>query len=154
MMFPKPTKRDRVARRVARRRVQAQDLLDIRAYCMIREMNTCAYFECNERATDLDHFWGRAKAKQSPTNCWVLCRKHHRMKTENYPTRFHWLVQFWAHAKANSYHRQAQLAVKAMERDLHKRLTGGMTPRRYAAIYRKLQKSDAVALKSRTGKRQ
>lgn len=60
-------------------------------------------FSIHEPAT-LDHFWGRAKAKQSVQNCWLLHGAScHRKKTDSIPSRETWLADFGAHCEFHGY---------------------------------------------------
>ncbi len=58
----------------------------------------------------LDHFWGRAKAKESIESCWALCLVCDDNKTNNRPTAIAWCDRFYLHAIKHGYHQQAQLA--------------------------------------------
>lgn len=46
----------------------------------------------------LDHFFGRAKAKESESNCWALTVFCDERKTRNEPSAAYWLKKFIAHA--------------------------------------------------------
>lgn len=64
---------------------------------------------CGRRLTkwdaETDHFWGRAKAAQRPETCWLLAAEHHREKTENRPSRVHWIRKFLVHLEAHGFGR-------------------------------------------------
>jgi len=49
---------------------------------------------------ELDHQFGRVRAKQSVRNCWMLCRPCHRARTNNSPSATWWWARIstWAHA--------------------------------------------------------
>jgi 5-methylcytosine-specific restriction endonuclease McrA len=57
---------------------------------------------CEGTGLTLDHFWGRGKVLQAVENCWALCHRCHRDKTNGFPDRVFWLrlyrdhVQSWA----------------------------------------------------------
>ncbi len=62
---------------------------------------------------EIDHFWGRAKVKESVENCWLLCgadtldwRPCHRQKTDNHPSAAYWVLVFQGHC--NIYHYEAE----------------------------------------------
>ena len=46
----------------------------------------------------LDHFFGRAKVAQSPSNCWALCVDCDARKTVSDPSSAFWLERFILHA--------------------------------------------------------
>ncbi|HET9554313.1 MAG TPA: hypothetical protein VFP50_15230 [Anaeromyxobacteraceae bacterium] len=54
---------------------------------------------------EMDHFWGRAKAPQTPETCWLLARECHRRKTDNIPSRTHWLNLFLWHLESHGFGR-------------------------------------------------
>lgn len=58
----------------------------------------------------LDHFFGRAKAKESPANCWALCVDCDSRKTANAPSAACWLGQFILHATRYGYAAEAERA--------------------------------------------
>jgi hypothetical protein len=64
---------------------------------------------------ELDHFFGRGKAKQSAENCWALCRKCHHYKTENRPSAARWLEDFLQHCLRYGYAAEAERARARLE---------------------------------------
>jgi 5-methylcytosine-specific restriction endonuclease McrA len=68
---------------------------------------------CGMRATERDHFWGRAR-DESVEGSWALCTHCHRAKTENKPDRWYWLWSFYEHAKQRGYWVQQNKALDAM----------------------------------------
>ncbi len=60
--------------------------------------------------SEMDHFWGRAKAVQSAQNCWMLCRDCHYLKTNNDPSAAHWLNKYLDHSITHGHSREASKA--------------------------------------------
>ncbi len=50
-----------------------------------------------------DHFFGRAKAPESPENCWQLCIACDAKKTTGRPSAAFWLSRFIAHCKRHGF---------------------------------------------------
>ena len=60
----------------------------------------------------LDHFFGRSKVKEAPSNCWYLCAtKCDPDKTASRPTRVAWLLRFVVHCGIHGFTAEAQLAM-------------------------------------------
>lgn len=59
----------------------------------------------------LDHFWGRAKAKQSAENCWALSARCHSDKTNNFPSAADWVCRFINHCLRHDFHDEADKAL-------------------------------------------
>lgn len=63
---------------------------------------------------EADHFWGRAKAKESLETVWLLSRDCHWQKTQNVMGRAYWLEAFLKHARRHGYTEQATKAGSAL----------------------------------------
>jgi hypothetical protein len=63
----------------------------------------------------LDHFFGRAKAAQSPANCWALCVDCDTRKTVNAPSAAWWLGQFILHASKHCFEAEAERAAAKLQ---------------------------------------
>lgn len=57
-----------------------------------------------------DHFFGRAKVKESVPSTWLLCPRCDLHKTENKPNGSHWLRRFVVHASHFGYAREVEMA--------------------------------------------
>ena len=80
---------------------RAAQIGHIRNTCFERERHTCA--ACRAAlAMELDHFRGKARAESVET-CWALCRPCHREKTDNKPSRIHWLTLYARHCAIHRY---------------------------------------------------
>jgi 5-methylcytosine-specific restriction endonuclease McrA len=96
----------------------------IRAEVMLRDGTCCAAGFLGQRCCgppELDHFFGRGKAPETVQTTWILCQRHHRMKTDNVPHRAAWLRLFREHAVLHAYHYAVRLAGRglALERAQH-----------------------------------
>jgi hypothetical protein len=60
-----------------------------------RRLDVTTFF----RKPEMDHFYGRARAPQTPETCWLLTRVCHRLKTHNSPDRHAWDDLFRAHCE-------------------------------------------------------
>lgn len=63
----------------------------------------------------LDHFFGRVRQKQSEANCWALCLRCHRAKTEYRPDAASWFRAFIVHCVRRGFTAQARLAQDRLE---------------------------------------
>jgi hypothetical protein len=92
-----------LSKRKAAKREKTQQSIDetkaIRAALELRAKDLCEF--CGYGFVDgddqVDHFWGRAKAKQTERNCWLLCSSCHRSKTLNRPSALAWVHAFKTH---------------------------------------------------------
>ncbi len=96
----------------------------IRAEVMLRDGTCCAAGFMDQRCSgppEFDHFFGRGKAPETVETTWILCQRHHRMKTENVPHRAAWLRVFREHATRHGYHYAVRLVDRglALERGQH-----------------------------------
>ncbi len=55
----------------------------------------------------MDHFYGRAKADESLTNCWALTPTCHGAKTANRPEAIFWWRKFLLHCVRHCYWEEA-----------------------------------------------
>lgn len=89
----------------------------IRAEVMMRDLTCQAAgflgLRCSG-APEFDHFFGRGRVPETKETCWLLCTRHHRLKTDNEPNRAAWLRLFLAHAARHGYLYAARLARKAL----------------------------------------
>ena len=60
------------------------------------------------RSAHLDHFWGRAKVKESLENCWILCAWCDHDKTTNHPSNTDWCDRFRKHCITHQYTEQLE----------------------------------------------
>ena len=65
--------------------------------------------------SEVDHFFGRAKAPETMETCWVLRVACHADKTANRPTAALWLMRFIAHAGRHGYAYAAERAQSKLE---------------------------------------
>ena len=70
---------------------------------------------------ELDHQRGRGKARQALQNCWMLCRRCHRAKTDGKPSRLHWLSTFREHCYRLDYVSEARRVEADMDFERAKR---------------------------------
>lgn len=95
----------RAAEKKSRAQLKREETSNIYKLVAIRAHDNC---ECGCGRTlvlgsELDHFFGRGKAKQSVANCWFLHPDCHREKTDNMPSAGFWLRAFIAHASRQGY---------------------------------------------------
>lgn len=85
---------------------------DVRQAVLTRARGFCEC-QCGTRVPpgEVDHFMGRAKAKESIENCWVLTVACHLRKTRNEPSAAEWLRKFIAHTERHGY-TEARLAAQ------------------------------------------
>jgi hypothetical protein len=71
-----------------------------------RDRGQCCAHGWNGRCLgmlELDHFYGKAKAEESPETLWLLCARHHRLKTDGWPGRLAWLELYRSHCTGYGY---------------------------------------------------
>lgn len=95
------------------------DLVDDRA---AGRCEACGLLFWPLNAPELDHFWGRGKARQTVENCWLIHRTCHREKTDGRPTAAYWLERFIVHAYNRGYSSEVS---KAQARLAFVRARGG-----------------------------
>lgn len=97
-------------RRVAKKKTRKEETALLRAAVFARADNKCEV--CGAEATDLEHAFGRVRAKQSTSNCLALCRPCHVARTNSRPSAAFWWEKyseiFWT--RGNDY--EAQEAVR------------------------------------------
>jgi hypothetical protein len=89
------------ARRVEEREVSAETAAAYKAVARRDRRCTVQLPEsimgpCSGRLT-IDHQWGRGKEPTKTENCRRLCETHHRLKTDNKPSRLAWLYDYAEH---------------------------------------------------------
>lgn len=92
------------------------------AAAMERAGGRCENHNCRDyfdeslegRAT-VDHFFGRAKADDTPENCWVLCWFCHESKGTSKPNAAFWLRRFIEFCAKHHYADAEQRAMKRLE---------------------------------------
>lgn len=114
-------KRSVVARKkvtAKRRREKSKDTKSIRSEVMARADGVC---ECGcgmgfdfKSPAQLDHQFGRVRAKQSVANCWALRADCHLAKTRNRPSAEWWLQKFAKHAEKHGYHEEFRTAARRL----------------------------------------
>lgn len=52
---------------------------------------------------EIDHFFGRGKAEELESTCWLLTPRCHYAKTQNSPSAAHWLQKYAAHCARYGY---------------------------------------------------
>ena len=86
----------------------------VRAEVAARAEGNCeacsAWVGLDGESGHLDHFFGRAKAEESVSTCWLLCGACDTHKTLNKPTAVFWLVAFISHAEKHSYAAELEMA--------------------------------------------
>jgi hypothetical protein len=65
-------------------------------------------------AAELDHFFPKARTRQTVKTCWALTLHCHRRKTDNNPSAEHWLERFITHAEAHGYREEAGMATRRL----------------------------------------
>lgn len=108
------------------RRVEAGGLLSkpLRAAVFRRASGLC---ECgcqryiDEESGRLDHYFGRAKVKESPETCWAISIPCDEDKTASRPNAEVWLQRFIAHCRRHGYAAEEELAKSKLFRLWHKR---------------------------------
>lgn len=101
-------------KRAEKKRKHREETGSIRAVVIERAGGHCeadaraGYFDQHDcvGGLELDHFYGgsgRRRQQQGRETCWVLCRRHHRMKTNNDPSLAHWDSIFAAHCRYHGY---------------------------------------------------
>lgn len=106
-------KRDKLAKKATRK----EETSTIRAAVMSRANGRCEACGLEQTfGTDLqmDHFWGRGKARQTVENCWAIGRYCHSQKTDNHPSAEHWLHRFAEHARKHHYWKEVTRANERM----------------------------------------
>ncbi len=76
----------------------------LRAQVVARAKGRCE--ACGKPAGEsghMDHAFGRAKAAQSISSCWLLCLRCDEAKTQNRPSGAHWAQLFGEHCKFYGY---------------------------------------------------
>lgn len=68
-----------------------------------------------DRAPELDHFFGRARAADSEDTIWVLCRTCHHNKTNNKPDAERWFRWFLEHCARNSFRDSYECAFRELQ---------------------------------------
>lgn len=88
---------------------------EIREAVFARAGHCCEESECASFPSAMDHFWGRGKEAQTIENCWALCPRHDREKTENRPSAAYWVYLFIAHCEKHGYVAEAEKAAAKLE---------------------------------------
>ena len=93
------------------REPEAQTVAVIRAICVERGGGRCEACGVDPwRGISMDHFWGRAR-EESVESCWMLCAGPtgcDRQKTDNFPSRLHWVRLFGVHVALHRYSKQVE----------------------------------------------
>lgn len=110
------TRRELAKPREAKRKTKREATKDVRAEVLKRAGGFCE--ACGAPGTDLaplemDHFFSRRNS-ESVGSCWMLCRQHHREKTDNAPSATYWLCLFFQHATTRGYWVEAKQAERRM----------------------------------------
>lgn len=96
-----------------KRRAKSKDTKSIRAAVMDRARGCCEQCGSSGRADnwlELDHQFGRVRARQSIRNTWMLCARCHRQKTNSEPSALRWMQAIANHAENHGYGLEAQAA--------------------------------------------
>lgn len=100
-------------------RAKRKDTRFIRGEVMERSNGIC---ECGcgigfdfKAPAQLDHQFGRVRAKQSEANTWMLRRDCHEAKTFNRPSPEWWLMKFVTHAEKHGFDDEAARAQKRLD---------------------------------------
>ena len=101
------------ARKTTKRLTKKEETSAIREAVMKRADNRC---ECGcglgfegeawrsfGNEAEMDHFFPKARTRQTLQTCWALTRHCHRNKTRNWPSREHWLRAFADHCAKHGY---------------------------------------------------
>jgi 5-methylcytosine-specific restriction endonuclease McrA len=127
-LAPKPKKtlpfKSRKAVTATKKRSKRDETAEIREAVMARASNRCEcgcglqfegdFWRSYANEAELDHMFGRGRAKQSVRNTWALARACHRRKTLNTPSAAHWLNLFIAHAEKHGYSEEAGMATRLL----------------------------------------
>jgi hypothetical protein len=104
-----PKKFVKAARKVkrAKKATKKEETAEIWAQVMARADGLC---ECGcgyqfgpMIVAELDHFFPKARTRQSVATCWALTSACHRLKTRNEPSAEDWLCKFIGHAERHEY---------------------------------------------------
>jgi 5-methylcytosine-specific restriction endonuclease McrA len=116
---PKPLRTERLKARVSKRAAKGYETDEIRRQVLERAGGKCesclGFWQATMFGLELDHFFGRGKAKQSAESCWALCRKCHHYKAENRPSAARWLEDFLQHCLRYGYATEAERARARLE---------------------------------------
>lgn len=123
----KPTERQKAAKAVKAGKRLTKRESNARVYAAVRERDAGCCTASRVAAgpcggsLEIDHQWGRGKEPTRVENCRLLCRDHHRRKTDSEPDRIVWLMDFQAHALRHQYWAEAAKAraMEALERAQH-----------------------------------
>ena len=111
----------------------AEERRRIRTAVMLRDGTCCAPrfagITCSG-GPEFDHFFGRGRVPESVATIWVLCMRHHRMKTDGEPSRRAWLARFREHAEVHEYLAEVARVLRliAMEEGQHPTVIRGGNP--------------------------
>lgn len=106
-------KQERRRAKTSKREAAALKRTAIRDFVFARAEGRCEvrgdHWHCHKPATELDHFFGRARAESVET-CWAICATDHRNKTNNSPSAEGWLETFAVHCDRYGYREEAARA--------------------------------------------
>jgi hypothetical protein len=128
-LAPRP-KSSAVKRTEARKKSKREETAAIREAVFARaggrcEMHDQTGLRCGLPAEEMDHFFGRGRAKQTVQNCWALCCGDHRNKTLNRPGGAYWFERFAEHARRHGYLAEAARADRESSWRTAKKAAGG-----------------------------
>lgn len=91
--------KSREAKKKEKRLGRREAMAKLRFQIVLRASGNCEVVGCGAVGTDLDHFRGGSARRWSnkPDGVWLLCRAHHRLKTDNDPSANYWRVEFQKH---------------------------------------------------------
>jgi hypothetical protein len=99
-------------------RAKRSETRSIRALVVERAGTTC---ECGcgmgftmTTPGELDHQFGRVRAKQSVENTWLLRHDCHAARTRNSPSAAWWLQKLLKHAEKYGYHEEFRMAARRL----------------------------------------
>lgn len=112
-LAPKP-RSSAVRKTESRKRSKAAETKVLRGEVFVRSRGLCeacgVRFDSYLRRDEWDHFFGKAKVRQSVASTWMLCANCHREKTRNVPNASEWLCLFALHCDRHGYAPEASKA--------------------------------------------
>lgn len=98
--------------RTKKKKEHRDETSEVYAAVMKRAERSCEYCcgpDTFAAPLEMDHMFGRVRAKQSERNCWALCRWCHKHKT-NSPEPWFWFEAFAKHADELGFRGEAARA--------------------------------------------
>lgn len=116
-MEPKRSVKAAKVRKTAKKRTKKEETAEIREALLARAGGVCEC-GCGEQLegssfhwrAEMDHFFPKARTRQTVKTCWLVAAHCHRMKTANDPDAAYWLEKFASHCETYGYTSEANRA--------------------------------------------